>query len=82
MFLGLVGLTVGAGNDDGVAVGVLDPDFAVSGSVALAFGWVSMWCSHDWCAELLRACHCAVEVGDVAEPQQNAIADLTSGRAA
>lgn len=76
MLVGLVGLAVGAGDDDGVAVQVFDPDFAASGSAALAFGWVSMWCSQELCAELLRACHYAVEVGDVAEPQQHAIAEL------
>lgn len=77
VLLWLVCLAVGAGDDDGVAVRVLDPDFAVSGSVALAFGWVSMRCSQDGSAELSRACHYAVEVADVAEPQQNAVADCT-----
>src|SRR4029453_8745099 len=71
----VVGLAVGAGDYDGVSVGVLDPDFAMARAVAFAGGWVSMRRPYDGRGELLCAGHGAVEVGDVAEPQQNAAAD-------
>lgn len=73
--LRFVGLAVGAGDYDGVSVGVLDPDFAMARAVAFAVGWVSMRRPYDGRGELLRAGHGAVEVGNVAEPQQNAVAD-------
>src|SRR5215218_2651380 len=72
----LVRLAVGAGDDDGVAVGVRDPELAVSGAVALALGGVAVRWSDDGRGEPLGALHGRVEVGDVAEPQQDAVADL------
>src|SRR5215211_4405024 len=72
----LVRLAVGAGDDDGVAVGVRDPELAVSGAVALALGGVAVRWSDDGRGEPRGALHRRVEVGDVAEPQQDAVADL------
>lgn len=73
--LRLIRLAVRAGDHDGVSVGVLDPDFAMARAVAFAVGWVSMRRPYDGRGELLRAGHGAVEVGDVAESQQHAVAD-------
>ena len=69
-------LTVRAGNDDCVAIGVLDPDLAVSRTVALAFRRVSVRCSHNWCVELSRASHDIIEVGYFSKPEQHAVANL------
>src|SRR6185503_11166623 len=57
---GFVGFAVRAGDHDGVPVGVVDPQFPVSWAVAMAFGWVSVWGSHDWGVQLLGAGYCAV----------------------
>ena len=72
----LVRLTVRAGNNHGVAVRVFDPDLAMTWTVAFAFRRVAVRCSHDRCIELSGARDDVVKVGHLAEPQQNAVANL------
>src|SRR5687767_2794622 len=76
LFGGLVRLTVRAGNDHGVAIRVLDPDLAMTRTVALTFRRVSVRCSYDRRVELAGTYDDIVEVSHVAKPQQDASADL------
>ena len=69
-------LTVRAGNDNCVAVGVLDPDLAMSWTVALAFGRVPVGRTHNRCVEMGGASDDIIEVGYFAEPEQHPVANL------
>jgi hypothetical protein len=75
----LVRLSVRAGDHDRVPVWVADPDFAVSWAVALAWRWIAVRSLYDGSAEFAGPGHDAIEVCDVAEPQQNAVAHLGVG---
>ena len=75
-FRWLVRLAIRAGDDHGVAVGVLDPDLAMSWTVALAFRRISVRGSHNRCLELVGAYDDFIEVGHFTEPEKNAIADF------
>src|SRR5687767_7686686 len=67
-------LAIGTRDDDRVTVEVLDPELAVTGPVALTFGRIPMRRHHHRCAELCRALHDLVEVLDLAEPNEDAVA--------
>jgi hypothetical protein len=75
-FRRLVRLTVRAGNDDRVAVWVLDPDFAMSWAVALALRRVAVRCSHNRRLELFGARDNLIKARHFAKPQQHAITDV------
>jgi hypothetical protein len=81
LWSGLVRLTIGAGDDDCVSVGVADPDLAMSRAVALAFGRIAVRRPYYRCAELGGPRHDAIEVGDVTEAQQDAVAHFGVGLA-
>jgi hypothetical protein len=75
-FLGrLVRLTIWTGNYHGVAVGIGDPDFPMTWTVALALRRIAMGCPYDRRIQLAGASDDVVELRDFTKPQQDAIAD-------